>query len=131
MAGAGRLFGFPLATTFIWMGASDMELQQAISVVKAAGYKVSAPRAKAKATRPALNAIGRPFSPLYDPHYRMKYKTPKAPQFIGTAGRSGAWDVYYAQLAQTPRHIAAQSNPATRTKCSCKSCKALAAAEAS
>jgi hypothetical protein len=52
-----------------------MTLEQALATVKAAGYRVSKPKA-AKATAPALNAVGKPYSPLFDPNYRMKYRTP-------------------------------------------------------
>lgn len=49
-----------------------MSLDQALAVVKAAGFRVSKPRAKVKAA--GLNAVGKPYSPQYDPHYRMKHK---------------------------------------------------------
>jgi hypothetical protein len=51
-----------------------MSLEQALAVVKAAGFRVSKPRPRAKHSK--LNAIGKPYSPQYDPNYRMKYKTP-------------------------------------------------------
>jgi hypothetical protein len=51
-----------------------MHIDEAIAVVKAAGYRVTKPRVK---TAPKLNAIGKPFSPQYDPNYRMKYRTPR------------------------------------------------------
>jgi hypothetical protein len=51
-----------------------MELEQALALVKAAGYRVSKPKAKAKAA--ALNAVGKPYGANYDPNYRMKYRTP-------------------------------------------------------
>ena len=43
----------------------------------ASGYKVTKPRAKAPAERPKLNALGLPISPLYDPKYKIKHRTPK------------------------------------------------------
>ena len=52
-----------------------MSLDQALAVVKAAGFRVSKPRSKAK--RSKLNAVGKPYSPSYDPKYRMKYRTPR------------------------------------------------------
>ena len=47
-------------------------LETALAVVKAAGYRISKPRTKAKSKRPALNALGLPMSPQYDPNYRLK-----------------------------------------------------------
>src|SRR5262245_19351165 len=53
-------------------------LNRAIVVLRAAGYRVSKPRIskpKVKAGAPlGLNAIGKPFSPQYDPHYQLKYR---------------------------------------------------------
>jgi hypothetical protein len=51
-----------------------MSLQEALVVVKAAGFRVSKPRTKKLKYRPTLNAVGKPYSPQYDPNYRMKYK---------------------------------------------------------
>lgn len=56
-----------------------MSLEQALSVVKAAGYRVSKPRPKAKPT--GFNAVGKPYSPQYDPRYRMKHKPSTAHLF--------------------------------------------------
>jgi len=40
----------------------------------------AAPRkAKLIALRPALNCLGKPMSPSFDPNYRMKYRTPAIP----------------------------------------------------
>lgn len=65
----------------------DEQRRDAITWLLAAGYKVTKPRApKVKAEAPKLNAVGKPYSPSYDPNYRMKYKTPKLsrlPQNIG------------------------------------------------
>jgi transcriptional regulator with XRE-family HTH domain len=59
-------------------GCNDDGVDEALAVVKAAGYRVTKPRAfksKVKASASlGLNAIGKPFSPQYDPRYRMKYK---------------------------------------------------------
>ena len=52
---------------------ADLSLSEALSLVKAAGYRVTKP--KAKAERRMLNAIGKPYSANYDPNYRMKYRT--------------------------------------------------------
>lgn len=52
-----------------------MSLQEALAVVKTAGYRVSKPRATRTGPsglkRPlGLNAVGKPFSPSYDPKYK-------------------------------------------------------------
>jgi len=52
---------------------STIPISEALTIVKAAGYRVTKP--KAKAERPTLNAIGKPYSANYDPNYRMKYRT--------------------------------------------------------
>jgi hypothetical protein len=49
-----------------------LQLNEALAVVKAAGFRVSKPKTKAAA--PALNALGKPMNPNFDPNYRMKYK---------------------------------------------------------
>ena len=54
-----------------------MSLSEAIAMVEAAGYRVSRPRpAAVRSTGRGLNAIGKPYSPQFDPRYRMKYRTP-------------------------------------------------------
>ena len=50
-----------------------MSLEQALAIVKAAGFRVAKPKPP-KVTRPALNAIGKPHSPQYDPKYKIKHK---------------------------------------------------------
>lgn len=50
-----------------------MELEQALAIVKAAGYRVTKPRAE-KVERPMLNALGKSFSALYDPKYKPHYR---------------------------------------------------------
>ena len=47
-----------------------MNLERALEIVRAAGYKVTQPRVMKE--RPTLNALGKPISPLYDPDYRIK-----------------------------------------------------------
>jgi hypothetical protein len=51
---------------------STMSLNEALVLVKAAGYRVTKPRKPIE--RASLNAVGKPYSPQYDPNYRMKYK---------------------------------------------------------
>lgn len=48
-----------------------MELEQAIKIVKAAGYRVSKPKIKVLFNG-GLNAIGKPYGANYDPNYKVK-----------------------------------------------------------
>jgi len=49
--------------------------QQALDILKEAGYRITKARApKAKAETPKLNAVGKPYSRNYDPNYKMKHK---------------------------------------------------------
>lgn len=72
-----------------------MLIDEALAVVKAAGYRVTKPRAKLNGHAFGLNAIGKPYSPQYDPKYRMKYHTPKLKrqQNIGNAVSPERWIV--------------------------------------
>jgi hypothetical protein len=75
-----------------------VQLQEALAVVKAAGYRVSKPRAK-KAEASAFNAVGKPYGANYDPNYRMKYRTPplkRGGQSIGLGVTAERW----AQMCQ-------------------------------
>ena len=47
--------------------------QCALAILKAAGFRVTKPK-QTKVTRPALNATGKPYSPQYDPKYKIKHK---------------------------------------------------------
>jgi hypothetical protein len=75
--------------------------EDAISLLVAHGYKVTKPRTKTvKVEQPKLNAVGKPFSPSYDPKYRMKYRTPalsrkqNLPPIEGWSyTNNGAWNV--------------------------------------
>jgi fructose-1,6-bisphosphatase/inositol monophosphatase family enzyme len=73
-----------------------MNIDQAIALLKAEGFRVSKPRAKAP-QKPLLNAVGKPLSPLYDPNYRIKHKTSRSHLFT-PYGRHMRW-VGYAVLA--------------------------------
>jgi hypothetical protein len=63
-----------------------MTLELALATVKAAGYRVTKPRAKKTFKRlvdngdgtytRALNAVGKPYGENYDPNYKMRYRTP-------------------------------------------------------
>jgi hypothetical protein len=54
------------------MAEATLSLDAAITLLKANGYRVTKPRELAP--KPALNAIGKPYSALYDPNYRMHYR---------------------------------------------------------
>jgi hypothetical protein len=88
-----------------------LQLNEAIAVVKAAGYRVS--KAKAKAAAPKLNALGLPMSPNFDPNYRMKYRTPplKRAQHVGTGVTPERW-AEMCLLAQTAWNARAQKEAA-------------------
>ena len=68
-----------------------MQLEQALAIVKAAGYRVSKPKAKVVAK--ALNAVGKPYGANYDPNYRMKYRTPRLSrtQSVGIGIQPAQW----------------------------------------
>jgi hypothetical protein len=48
-----------------------MNIDDAIACLKANGYRVTKPR-KPDQERPALNAIGKPYSEQYDPNYKRR-----------------------------------------------------------
>jgi hypothetical protein len=50
------------------------DIQQAIALLKAAGYRVTKPRVT---ERLALNAIGKPYG-NYDPNYKIKHRVSTA-----------------------------------------------------
>ena len=62
--------------------------------LEAAGFRTLKPKiAKRKskpkpklASRPALNAIGRPYSPQYDPKYRLRHKPGQTQRACGQTG---------------------------------------------
>jgi len=66
-----------------------MELNQAIELVKSAGYRVSKPKAKAPA--PKLNALGLPMSPLYDPNYRRRASLTPISRLYAPMGKHTQW----------------------------------------
>lgn len=78
-----------------------MQIEQALAAVKAAGYRVTKPKAK-KAAKPKFNALGLPMNPNFDPNYRMKYRTPplKRAQHVGTGVTPERW-TEMCRLAQT------------------------------
>ena len=45
-------------------------IQQAITLLRESGYRVT--KVTPRKAVPTLNAVGRPFSPLYDPKYKIK-----------------------------------------------------------
>lgn len=62
-------------------------IELAIEFLQASGYHVAKARKPRKtkadvcmeyiAAQDKLNAVGKPYSPSYDPNYRMKHKPPK------------------------------------------------------
>jgi len=62
-------------------GPTAAQLQEMAATLKAAGYRVTKPSAKAApkvkaAAAPKLNAIGKPYSASYDPNYKIRHKVP-------------------------------------------------------
>jgi hypothetical protein len=53
-----------------------MTLELALATVKAAGYRVTKPRAKKMTKALGLNAVGKPYGANFDPNYKMRYRTP-------------------------------------------------------
>jgi hypothetical protein len=71
-----------------WATRRANAVPAAIALLEAHGYRVTKPKApapKAPAAKangkPALNAIGKPYSPQFDPRYRVKHKTSSAHLF--------------------------------------------------
>jgi hypothetical protein len=83
-----------------YLFTKGVTVEEALAVVKAAGFKVTKPRAK-KAAAPALNAVGKPYGASYDPNYRMKYRTPplKRAQSVGAGISPEQWTLM-CKLAQ-------------------------------
>jgi hypothetical protein len=58
--------------------------ERALTIIKAAGYRVSKLRAKTKHAqsngKPTLNALGKPLSASYDPNYQLTHKPPRLPR---------------------------------------------------
>ena len=52
------------------MGALMTDIEQAINLLKAAGYRVSRPRQKQAAL--GLNAVGKPYGVNFDPNYKLR-----------------------------------------------------------
>jgi len=76
-------------------------LEEALAVVRTAGFKVTKPRAK-KVTAPlGLNAIGKPYGTNFDPNYKMRYRTPplKRTQSVGPGITPEKWALM-CKLAQ-------------------------------
>lgn len=78
-----------------------MQLEQALAAVKAAGYRVTKPKAKKATAKPKFNALGLPMSASYDPNYKMKYRTPplSRKQNVCSYVSPGQW-AEMCQLAQ-------------------------------
>jgi hypothetical protein len=54
-------------------GESTATINEAIALLKANGYRVTKPRPKHKKLL-GLNAVGKPYSPQYDPNYKLRYR---------------------------------------------------------
>lgn len=67
------------------MAIMDEELADALQIIRAAGYRVVKPKASVAAR--SVNAVGKPFSALYDPKYKVK--TPLTN--IGRLARDTGW----------------------------------------
>jgi hypothetical protein len=63
-----------------------MTIEQALAVLKENGYRVSKP--KPKPISQTINAVGKPFSPSYDPNYRMKYRAGSTAHLFVPYGKS-------------------------------------------
>lgn len=55
------------------------DLEAALVLIKAAGYRVTKPRARPE--RPKTNALGLPMSENFDPKYKMRYQPSTAHLF--------------------------------------------------
>jgi hypothetical protein len=55
-----------------------MTIDEAIVLLKANGYRVTKPKPKRKDRNLGLNAVGKPYSPQYDPNYKIKHRTSTA-----------------------------------------------------
>jgi hypothetical protein len=84
-------------------------LSSALELVKAAGYRVTMPRAPKTTARSGLNAIGRPYSEHFDPAYRMKYKAPRRIACGGTSTAAGSQARSIYRAAMERKHA---GNPA-------------------
>jgi hypothetical protein len=102
-------FGEKAAAALVNHDPTEM-LASALALVKAAGYRVSAPRAaRATARNNGLNAIGRPYSEHFDSNYRMKYKTPRRVACAGTSTAAGSQARHAYRAAMERKHA---GNPA-------------------
>jgi hypothetical protein len=71
-----------------------MNLDQAIAVVKAAGYRVTKPRQYTIAQRvhgKHLNAIGKPYGANYDPNYRMRTPRTRIARLLAPMPENTPW----------------------------------------
>lgn len=66
-----------------------MNLEQALTIVKAAGYRVSRPRPKVAEF--GLNAIGKPYNANYDPAYRLRTPLTSIKRLYAPYGRQMQW----------------------------------------
>jgi hypothetical protein len=66
-----------------------MQLEEALTMVKAAGYRVSRPRQRVAAL--GLNAIGKPYNANYDPRYKLRTPLTSIRRLYAPYGRQMQW----------------------------------------
>lgn len=66
-----------------------MDIEQAIIILKAAGYRVSKPRKRV--TVQGLNAVGKPYSTQYDPNYKLKTGLTSIKRLYAPYGNQMQW----------------------------------------
>jgi CHAT domain-containing protein len=71
---------------------SKMNLDQAIAMVKAAGYRVTKPRPRrARNAAPAVNAVGKPYGANFDPNYRMRTPRTSIARLLAPMPKNTPW----------------------------------------
>ena len=91
-----------------------MLLDQALAIVTAAGFRISKSK-RPKALRPALNAVGKPYSPQYDPKYKIKHK-PSTGHLRWPYGTNMRFVGDPVPKAPTPRYARANERKRKRTQ---------------
>jgi hypothetical protein len=71
------------------MGALMTDLEQAITLLKAAGYRVSKPRQKQ--TPIGLNAVGKPYGANFDPSYKLRTPLTSIKRLYAPFGNGIRW----------------------------------------
>lgn len=68
-----------------------MMITDAIALLKANGYRVTKSKLRRQARAPGLNAIGKPYSPQFDPNYRMQHKPPNITRLLKPMPANTPW----------------------------------------